>query len=49
MTSVQRQCGFTLTELAIVMLKRGVATGHEIVARWDDGECAARVRDLPFN
>ena len=35
--------------IAIAMIKRDVATGAELVARWDGGECAGRVTELPFD
>jgi folate-binding protein YgfZ len=34
--------------IAMAMLKRGVETGGEVVARWNEGESAAVVRELPF-
>jgi folate-binding protein YgfZ len=37
-----------LGPIAIVMIKRNVATGGQVVARWADGECPALVRGLPF-
>jgi tRNA-modifying protein YgfZ len=37
-----------LGPIAIAMVKRSVETGSEIVARWDGGESAAIVRELPF-
>ena len=35
--------------IAIVMLKRGVEAGAEVLARWPDGESRAHVSDLPFD
>ena len=38
-----------LGAIAIAMLKRGVDSGAQLIARWEGGESAALVRDLPFD
>ncbi|HLA90274.1 MAG TPA: glycine cleavage T C-terminal barrel domain-containing protein, partial [Gemmatimonadaceae bacterium] len=37
-----------LGPIAIAMLRREVPSGSEVPARWDGGECVARVCELPF-
>ncbi|MFI5310726.1 MAG: YgfZ/GcvT domain-containing protein, partial [Gemmatimonadales bacterium] len=37
-----------LGPIAIAMLRREVATGSDVTARWDGGDAVARVSDLPF-
>ncbi|HEV8410748.1 MAG TPA: glycine cleavage T C-terminal barrel domain-containing protein [Gemmatimonadaceae bacterium] len=37
-----------LGPIGLAMVRREVETGAEITARWDGGEAAARVRELPF-
>ena len=37
-----------LGPIGLAMVRRDVETGAEIVARWDGGEAAARVAEIPF-
>jgi glycine cleavage system aminomethyltransferase T len=37
-----------LGPIGLAMLRREVETGAEVTARWEGGEGAARVRELPF-
>jgi folate-binding protein YgfZ len=37
-----------LGPIGLAMLRREVATGAEVIARWDGGEGTARVREIPF-
>jgi folate-binding protein YgfZ len=38
-----------LGPIGLAMLRREVETGAELAARWDGGEAAARVREIPFD
>jgi folate-binding protein YgfZ len=38
-----------LGPIAIAMLRREVASGSDVTARWDGGDCIARVSALPFS
>jgi folate-binding protein YgfZ len=37
-----------LGAIGLAMLRREVATGAEVLARWEGGEGSARVREIPF-
>jgi folate-binding protein YgfZ len=37
-----------LGPIGLAMIRREVETGAEIIARWEGGEAAARVREIPF-
>jgi folate-binding protein YgfZ len=38
-----------LGPIAIAMLRREVAAGTDVTARWDGGDCVGRVSELPFS